>query len=332
MIGKKIGKNLINIALVAAIFFVAQESYAACGGGAGGNPLAQIPNLAPSTPAVPVSSAPPGALELDKKVTSATAVAAPTPPAPIGKVVWVKGKLQAIAPDKTVRELQDGSIIYQHDVLVTPKGSQAQVVFSDHTMMTFRENTKLYINKYEFDPAAQKGSVGKSVMDLIEGGYRTITGKIAKSNPSDYQVKTEVATIGVRGTDYVANIQACKLLMKNNEGTPLVTNEKGTLVLTKDSPYASVDVNQAPITIKTQPAVFNEPLVIVPVKAFVPPTTTPMPTKVRSDDVTNVTHIIEPTDNTPQGGIGAGGGSGGSAGNCGPAASPSTGNFNVKFK
>lgn len=39
---------------------------------------------------------------------------------------------------------------------------------------------------------------------LVKGGFRTITGIIGKANQEDYRVTTPTATIGIRGTEWVA--------------------------------------------------------------------------------------------------------------------------------
>jgi hypothetical protein len=188
-----------------------------------------------------------------------------TPPVVVGKVVWVKGTLTAIGPDKKEHILKAGAMLSANEVLVTDNNSQAEVIFSDQTITTFRENTKFYIKQYEYHPEVKEGSVGKYIMDLIEGGYRTVTGQIAKSNPSDYQVNTQVAIMGVRGTDYAAFFHACQTYMKYYHGKPILHNAKGTILLTGSSPYASVSsANAAPVVLAKQPAVFNVPLPIVP--------------------------------------------------------------------
>lgn len=130
-------------------------------------------------------------------------VVAQTPAQVVAKVVWVKGELKAVTPTNEVRILNKASVIYLHDTLMTETNSQAQIVYSDNSLMVFAPNTKLFIDKYEFNPKSKKKSVGKSVMKLVQGGFRAITGLIGKANPDDYTVNTPVATIGVRGTDYM---------------------------------------------------------------------------------------------------------------------------------
>lgn len=189
-----------------------------------------------------------------------------TKPEPIvAKVVWVKGDFKAVDLTKKVRPLTANASVNLHDTLVTDKGGQAQIVFSDYTIMTFAANTKFYIRDYQFDPQKKQGSVGKFTVDLIEGGYRTVTGAIAKNNPSDYQVNTQVATMGVRGTDYGAVFNGCKTYMKFYKGKPYIKNNHGEIDLTEQHPYAQVNSAQTPpIVVAKQPVVFDNTLQLVP--------------------------------------------------------------------
>ncbi|MDX1434446.1 MAG: FecR domain-containing protein, partial [Gammaproteobacteria bacterium] len=47
-------------------------------------------------------------------------------------------------------------------------------------------------------------SGSRSFFSLLKGGLRTITGAIGKLNRKAYQIRTPVATIGIRGTEYLA--------------------------------------------------------------------------------------------------------------------------------
>lgn len=199
-------------------------------------------------------------------ISMQTSFADPPLPTPVGRVVWIKGTLKAVMPSNEQRTLQKMSVIYLNDTLITDAQTQAQIVFTDNTLMTFRPDTKFYIDQYAFKPQNKKGSVGKYVMKLLEGGFRTITGLIAKRNPVDYQVNTPVATIGVRGTDYAVYLKNNELLVGFYQGMPCVTG-KGTLCLSADKPYAKVPaVGAAPVPVAQQPAVFKDKLDITPAK------------------------------------------------------------------
>lgn len=191
----------------------------------------------------------------------------PPLPTPIGRVIWVKGTLKAVMSNKEVRILEKMSVVYLHDVLITEAQSEAQVTFTDNSSITFYPSTKFIVDKYSFVKKKQGGSVGRYVANLIEGGFRTITGLIAKSNPSDYQVNTPVATIGVRGTDYAAFMKGGQLYIGYYTGKPCVTskNKSGELCLSDALRYAYVpSANVAPVPLSEQPDVFKETLLIVP--------------------------------------------------------------------
>lgn len=212
-------------------------------------------------------------------------------PIPVGRVVWIKGELRAIMPHQEERILKKSSVIYLHDTLVTNAESQAQIVFTDNTLMTFKPNTKFYIDQYSYRPQPKGKSVGKFIMRLIEGGFRTITGLIAENNPTDYVVNTPVATIGVRGTDYAAYYSNGEILMAFYSGIPCVTNAQGTLCLDRNTPFARVTKDQPPEGLTERPAVFDETLPIEPAEiGLFTDTTTPSagttstPTEGRSGD------------------------------------------------
>jgi hypothetical protein len=141
----------------------------------------------------------------------------------IGHVVWVKGTFSAGS-----RSLQRLSPIYLHDVLSTGANSMAEVAFTDNSLMTFKDNSSFSVDTYRFSKPAESNFTGK----LVKGGFRTITGLIAKSNPSNYQINTPVATLGVRGTDYQAIFSGGYLYVAVYKGTVCidVTNNTAPVV------------------------------------------------------------------------------------------------------
>lgn len=194
-----------------------------------------------------------------------TAAADPPLPTPVGRVIWVKGTFKATMPNNEVRVLQKSSVIYLQDTLTTDANSQAQIAFTDNSLVTFRANSKFVVDQYSYQPQSKGGSVGKYFMSLIEGGFRTITGLIAKNNPNDYKINTPVATIGVRGTDYSVYVHNGELFVGYTQGTPCVTSGNQQLCLDAKTPYANVPkVGAAPVPLTQQPAVFKETLQVVP--------------------------------------------------------------------
>jgi hypothetical protein len=78
----------------------------------------------------------------------------------------------------------------------------------DGALVILRPSSELVVEQYRYSSAAQTGSAAAqtphSVMSLVRGGLRAITGTLGKANPEAYEMQTAVATIGIRGTDYSA--------------------------------------------------------------------------------------------------------------------------------
>ncbi len=201
--------------------------------------------------------------------------AVPTGKKLVAHVVWVKGSVTASEAGGTAaRALKKSSNVYMNDTVETGPDSEAQLVFTDDSVMTFRAATKMYINEYNYQPKgkdkAESKSAGKYVMDLVTGGLRTLTGFVAKQNPDNYQVNTPVATIGVRGTEFSIVYTDGKLYMKQYKGEPCLAKKgeksKNTLCLDKDHKYGSVPgEGQTPMYLADQPAVFSVDVEVIPV-------------------------------------------------------------------
>ena len=188
----------------------------------------------------------------------------PPLPTPVGRVVWVTGSLKALMPNQEERTLVKSSVIYLKDTLITDAKSQAQIVFTDNTLLTFTPQTRFVIDQYSYNPQAKSKSIGKYVMNLIEGGFRTITGLIAKKNPTDYQVNTPVATIGVRGTDYAVYVKGGQLSMAQYGGSPCIQNDKGSLCLNSTVTMGGVSIGGSVHPITTLPPAIQQKAEIKP--------------------------------------------------------------------
>jgi hypothetical protein len=199
---------------------------------------------------------------------------------PVGRIVWVKGEISADHKVKGKRELTKQSIVFVGDTLITGAKTEAEIAFTDTTLLTLGSDTKFLVKEYAYHPDKKdegSASVGKFVMELIAGGFRTITGLIPKGNPNDYKVETPVATIGVRGTDYSAFVRDTKatkkekskpiLLMEQLKGAPVVNiPNKEPIVLTDNVRYVTVESDGSFTLTNKRPALLGEPLPIIPTK------------------------------------------------------------------
>ena len=105
--------------------------------------------------------------------------------------------------------LAKGDAVLDRDTVVTGPASRAQLLMIDGAKIALRPDSRLVIEEYAFtDPAAAPATItagdDKSVMNLVKGGFRAITGAIGSNDPGDYEVRTPVGVLGIRGTDYSA--------------------------------------------------------------------------------------------------------------------------------
>lgn len=159
------------------------------------------------------------------------------PPAsaePVGKVLAVSGAAQAQAVAGGQRALAQDAVVERGDTLITGADGSLQVRFVDGALLMVRANSRIRIDDYRAE-----GNTLHSVMSLLAGGIRTLTGRISKARRDAYLMNTATASIGVRGTDYELRLCAgdCPagspdgLYLGVAEGEIEARNEAGTFGL-----------------------------------------------------------------------------------------------------
>ena len=146
-------------------------------------------------------------------------------------VIIAAGDFYAINEAKLKRSLKRRSEIFVGDTLVTGNNGQGQVRFIDGAVVSLRPDTQLRINDYRYGDGKGREN---SVMTLIKGGFRTITGAIGKEH---YKVHSSLATIGIRGTHYEAVIAEQEMYVALWQGGVTVQNEAGQIDLGLGAPY-----------------------------------------------------------------------------------------------
>jgi hypothetical protein len=181
-----------------------------------------------------------------------------------GKTMVARGEVKATSSDgSNLRPLKRRSEVFKNDVVITGAGSKTQLRMTDGGMIALKENSELIISNYELNANGDKGSV---VLDLVQGGLRSITGAI-KADKGDYQLKTAIASIGIRGTHYEIEIVNGVLWLAVWDGAIDVTvdigiNAGGILSLGagEDFSYGSIDPNGNLNTFIEPPKVFEQGL------------------------------------------------------------------------
>lgn len=144
------------------------------------------------------------------------------------RVEFVAGSVQAAGLDGRQRTLLKGMEIGPGDTVQTNGNGRAQLRFSDGGYISLQPNTQFRVDEYKYEGKTDGNEKGH--FSLIKGGLRAITGAIGHVNKSNYRVNTPVATIGIRGTEFLAQYND-KLLVKVGNGAVYMSNSTGDLVL-----------------------------------------------------------------------------------------------------
>ncbi len=122
----------------------------------------------------------------------------------VGYVARLEGRAIARDVNDHFEELQINSPIFEGDRIETDAESRLTILLDDGAEMHLKEDSVVKISEYVI--TANYGKESSSVLDLLRGGFRKVTGSIGASALANYQVQTGMATIGIRGTDYVVKL------------------------------------------------------------------------------------------------------------------------------
>jgi len=147
-----------------------------------------------------------------------------------GEVLLLRGAVTATQDGKTLR-LYRGATIIVGDRLRTGKNGRLKLRMIDGTEITLGENSEFIVRAYELNAAA---GIGRSALELTRGFFRAVTGKITKLRDNTFEVKTPLAIIGVRGTDFWGEQQPNRFRVAMLSGTAItVRNDYGSVEITE---------------------------------------------------------------------------------------------------
>ncbi len=127
-------------------------------------------------------------------------IAADTPDS-IGEVVFARGAVSAQVPGQAVRVLGKKAPLFKGDIITTGPKSFSVITLNDESRISLRPDTVFSVEEYSHERNKESAA-----MRLFKGGLRAVSGLISKRNPKGFNLKTSVATIGIRGTEFDARL------------------------------------------------------------------------------------------------------------------------------
>jgi len=226
------------------------------------------------------------------------AAAFPTPAqsAPAARVDFAIGNVAAVNRAGQSRPVAKGAQIDEGETINT-NSERAQLRFTDGAYVSLQPQSEFRIDQYRYE-GKQDGSE-RTLVSLLKGGLRTITGFVGRTNKKNYQVSTAVATIGIRGTEYTiqyggsisGTVGEGEIEVCNGAGCIDVTNGESYYVANQDAKpqLSSKGTDLPPAPPQNPPADFEEgervddqgdPCVLFPSKCVVAQGTTTLTAKI----------------------------------------------------
>ncbi len=112
-----------------------------------------------------------------------------------GKFTFVTGNVLVESGNRSVMATR-GMEVNTGDKIIAGADGMAQLSMIDNAKLSLRSNSQLVIERYQKNAGDTEGAV----LSLLRGTLRTFTGLLTSANRDKFQMKTRVATVGIRGS------------------------------------------------------------------------------------------------------------------------------------
>ena len=199
-----------------------------------------------------------------KPVSNVKAVVYKEPKA-VGQVIKNRGKTFVISKEKKKRNLDLGSEVYVGDRIFTGVKGFLRLSMIDEAKIDLRCNSEMIIEDYQL----MRGK-NRSVIYLIKGSVKKITGSIGKMAEDIYEMHTPLATVGVRGTEYALrvlqtygcdgsmDVNSQGLFVKVNKGAIDLKGPKDEVSMAHGDSALIADKESKALPIKAREGVFED--------------------------------------------------------------------------
>lgn len=119
------------------------------------------------------------------------------------------GLVKTLEPSATIVRkgvevsLKVGSEIYEGDTILTDSDGTIGITFSDGSMLTAGSSSKVIIDNYLFNLTEKKLTF---LSQVLKGSVTFMSGAINKLAPGSVRFKTPTATLGLRGTKVIIEV------------------------------------------------------------------------------------------------------------------------------
>jgi len=129
-------------------------------------------------------------------IVSTLAVSAAPAAQLIGSATEAKNEVTGTL-DQLVRTINTGDGVSANEIVKTGAGSATLITFLDDTSLAVGASSTIVLDSFVYNP---EGNADEAVINLTKGAFRFVSGK---SDPGKFVIRTQVATLGIKGTDFV---------------------------------------------------------------------------------------------------------------------------------
>ncbi|MGB9150386.1 MAG: FecR family protein [Burkholderiales bacterium] len=179
-----------------------------------------------------------------------------------GKFEFVTGNVLVKSKDSQEFRAAKGKEINEGDTIVSGKSSFAQLLMEDGGKLSVKADTQVQIEAFQY--SGKEDGREHLLLTLFRGGLRAVTGEIGRTNKQNYKIRTQTATIGIRGTDhepfYIPVPAAGEKAIgvpgtydKVNSGAVLIETAKGQIVVLPGRTGFVAGADSAPMLLMQTP-------------------------------------------------------------------------------
>lgn len=121
-----------------------------------------------------------------------------------GRVLSAQGETTLVREGSFSSPVTQGVTVRSGDVLRTAERARLSLRMADDGLLAIEPHSEFQVSSYRFDDQAQQ-----SFFHLVRGAVRVVSGAIGKRDPANFRLTTPTATIGIRGTEFIARESGC---------------------------------------------------------------------------------------------------------------------------